>query len=210
MYGEQFTILDMAKFPDPNFLEKIFSEHMGRNLQLAVGDLSFQEHEGFNDFYNSRISRARLEFKEEEEGIFHTFNIIIKKPTGLKLHKLLSKFSHLFTREVVMYELIPREFPTFNEIMQICYYGDSTYSNDTFNESWMLKHKNCCCLFICCCGAPDEGYLILEDLTENGFESLDKRNILSVDHVKAAFIAIAKFHGVWFKYLHDNEFSSQM
>ena len=170
--------------------------------------LLFNRFEGFNDFYNSDIVKAHLRFTEpNDEG--HEFDVVIKLPTGINFHKHFSKVFPAFTREIIMYTYAREAFPEFKDFMPECYHGESTWSDDPFAGSWLMDHVNVPCVIccVCCCRKPDEGVLILEDLTKNGYELFNKMDILDVDRVKAAFIALAKFHGTWFRFFNDEDFS---
>ncbi|XKL61894.1 hypothetical protein PGB90_001727 [Kerria lacca] len=155
-----------------NELVKIFVQIFEKENTVTVNKREIEKNiVKDGDNFSSGILRLKIEYTDGMQNLYK--NVFLKIPTISANYNFTSNLV-IFDREIYMYEVVlPRMYELWNEI---------TFS-PKFYAATKLKS------------------LILEDLSESGFKTQDKKIKLDLNHSKIALRSLAQFHALSLKYL---------
>ncbi|XP_065656068.1 uncharacterized protein LOC136081805 [Hydra vulgaris] len=185
---------------------KILQEYFNDTSIDVVSLLEEKKQDNTNDSFNSDLSRWTICFKQQGKPD-QTISVVIKMSKKDFIHRNLSVIAKPFSKEAFWFHLaypeLVKTFPEIVTISPICYYSYTNYLDYMIGRKRFFE--NCCCLLCWPCVLPEEkGILILKNLTQGDkpMKLLDKTRLFSYNQAKVALETLARFHGVWLKWLH--------
>lgn len=171
---------------------------------------------GTNDAFNSSIcslevlieSKSRVETTEgNQTRELKTFHFVIKSPPKASFIRLSHKLSKPFLNEVTWYlelmkqiEYVEKDMKDsdfkLSKLVPTCYHA---YSNYYWGEASQTCQN---CPWFCSLPfrSPEEGIIVMENVTKRGFKVFNKMEILPLDHFLLAMTNLAHFHGRWLRF----------
>lgn len=123
--------------------------------------------------------------------------------TGKLINKDTGEVTHIIIKIVPVFPIIGSYEQVYAN--EICFYSKIFPALNQFQKSKRVKNLfNCVPNFLGGHSEDNREFIVMEDVTAAGYESLQSVRLIDSEYIKAVFRAYARFHALSFAYKHEH------